>query len=215
MASASFRDSINSLGWSRRDADIPVNTSQQSGLLSSLSSLNPFGERGYVQLPTTESSGAALPAPNRREEEEGWFVLSRWDRILIFGACNLAALACFVISFALFPIISTRPRKLVILWTLGSILFLASWAAIMGPWTYVQHLASTPRLPFTGAYFGSLGLTLYFSLGLHSTLLTLFSAIFQLACLIWYLVSYFPMGSSGLRLATTFGARRAAAWMTG
>ena len=50
---------------------------------------------------------------------------------------------------------------------------------------------------------------------LHSTLLTLFSAIFQLACLIWYLVSYFPMGSSGLRLATTFGARRAAAWMTG
>jgi len=35
----------------------------------------------------------------------------------------------------------------------------------MGPWTYVQHLASTPRLPFTAAYFGSIGLTLYFSIG--------------------------------------------------
>lgn len=44
-------------------------------------------------------------------------------------------------------------------------LFLASFAAVMGPWTYVQHLASTPRLPFTAAYFGSIGLTLYFSLG--------------------------------------------------
>ena len=112
-------------------------------------------------------------------------------------------------------------------------LFLASFAAVMGPWTYVQHLASTPRLPFTAAYFGSIGLTLYFSLGvshganlpravytdsffqLHSTILTLFSAIVQLACLAWYLVSYFPMGSSGLRLATTFGARRAAAWVSG
>ena len=73
MASSSFRDSINSLGWSRRDE--PVNTSQQSGLLSSIQSLNPFqGGSGYVRLPTTESAGAPLPAPNRREEEEGWFV---------------------------------------------------------------------------------------------------------------------------------------------
>ncbi|KAK3362878.1 Got1/Sft2-like family-domain-containing protein [Lasiosphaeria hispida] len=216
MASSSFRDSINNLGWSRRDADFPVNTSQQSGLLSSIKSFNPFSDRGYVQLPTTEGAGAPLPAPSRREEEEGWFVLSRWDRLLIFGACNLAALACFVICFVLFPVISLgRPRKLVVLWTLGSLLFLSSFAAIMGPWAYVQHLASTPRLPFTAAYFGSLGLTLYFSIGLHSTLLTLFSALVQLGCLLWYLISYFPMGSSGLRLATTFGARRAAAWMSG
>ncbi|KAJ9157636.1 Protein transport protein SFT2 [Pleurostoma richardsiae] len=215
MASASFRDSLNSLGWSRRDEDIPVNTSQQNGLLSSIKSLNPFGDRGYVRLPTTESSGAPLPAPSRREEEEGWFVLSRWDRLLIFAACNLGALACFVICFALFPVLSVRPRKFVILWTLGSTLFLASFAAVMGPWAYVQHLASGPRLPFTAAYFTSIALTLYFSLGLHSTILTLISAIIQLACLAWYLISYFPMGSSGLRLATTFGARRAAAWVSG
>ncbi|EFX03939.1 golgi traffic protein [Grosmannia clavigera kw1407] len=73
MASQSFRDSLNSLGWSRRDANPPVNTSRRSGLLSSLESWNPFGDRGYVQLPTTEGVGAPLPAPNRREEEEGWF----------------------------------------------------------------------------------------------------------------------------------------------
>jgi Got1/Sft2-like family len=50
-------------------------------------------------------------------------------------------------------------------WSLGSALFLASWAAMMGPWNYVSHLMSTPRLPFTAAYFGSIALTLYFSLG--------------------------------------------------
>ena len=63
---------MNNLGWSRRDADLPVNTSQQTGLLSSIKSLNPFGD-GYVRLPTTEGAGAPLPARNRREEEEAWF----------------------------------------------------------------------------------------------------------------------------------------------
>jgi len=215
MASSSFRDSMNSLGWSRRDADVPVNTAQQTGLLSSIKSLNPFGDSGYVRLPTTEGAGAPLPARNRREEEDAWFVLSRWDRILIFSGCNIGALACFVICFVLWPVMMTRPRKFAILWSLGSALFLASWAAMMGPMTYVRHLMSTPRLPFTAAYFGSIALTLYFSIGLRSLVLTLISSLIQMACLIWYLVSYFPMGSSGLRLATSFGAQRAAAWMTG
>lgn len=74
MASASLRESFNSLGWSRRN-DEPINTAPQpTGLLSSIRSLNPFGDTGYVRLPTTEGPGAPLPAPSRREEEEGWFV---------------------------------------------------------------------------------------------------------------------------------------------
>ena len=72
MASASFRDSMGSLGWSRREPE-PVNTSSPS-LLGRLQGLNPFGEGGYVRLPITETNpGAPLPAPSRREEEEGWF----------------------------------------------------------------------------------------------------------------------------------------------
>jgi len=215
MASASFRDSMNSLGWSRRDPDIPANTNSSSSFLGRLQSMNPFGESGYVRLPTHENPGAPLPAPSRREEEEGWFALSRWDRLLVFGGLNLAALALFVTCFALFPtgIFLVKPRKFAILWTMGSVLFLASWAVMMGPITYVQHLSSGPRLPFTAAYFGSIALTLYFSLGLHSTILTLIAAIIQLVCLVWYLVSYFPMGSTGLRFAARFGGSRITAWM--
>ena len=33
---------------------------------------------------------------------------------------------------------------------------------------------------------------------LKSTLLTLIAAIAQLCALVWYLVSYFPMGSQGM-----------------
>ncbi|KAK8156247.1 Got1/Sft2-like family-domain-containing protein [Phyllosticta citrichinensis] len=217
MASASFRDSINSLGWSRRDPDVPVNTTSQSTpMLGRLQSLNPFGNGGgYVRLPTHENPGAPLPAPSRREEEEGWFALSRWDRLLVFGGLNLAAAAMFITCFALMPtgIFVLKPTKFAVLWTMGSVLFLASWAVMMGPKQYVQHLVSGPRLPFTAAYFGTIALTLYFSLGLHSTFLTLISSIAQLICLLWYLVSYFPMGSSGLRFAARFGGNRVAAWM--
>jgi len=175
--------------------------------------------------------------------------VSRWDRLLVFGACNLAALACFVLCFALFPLLWAVPRKFAILfvypvhifnsktlvslialidsrlatppfpflpvagrmrlearkkhrsstsfdclkvmvssslqivtsitgrvanlaviykrWSFGSVLFLASWAVLMGPVTYAKHLLSTPRLPFSAAYFGSIGLTLYFSIGVR------------------------------------------------
>ena len=72
MASASFRESMNSLGWSRREeADAPVNTSAPS-VMDRVSNL--FGAGGYVRLPISETNpGAPLPAPTRREEEEGWF----------------------------------------------------------------------------------------------------------------------------------------------
>lgn len=50
-------------------------------------------------------------------------------------------------------------------WSMGSMLFLASWAVLLGPITYAQHLVSGPRLPFTAVYFGSIALTLYFSIG--------------------------------------------------
>ena len=49
-------------------------------------------------------------------------------------------------------------------WSVGSALFLASFAAVMGPLNYVYHLLSGPRIPFTAAYFGSIILTLVFAI---------------------------------------------------
>ncbi|KAM0723244.1 hypothetical protein Q7P37_001445 [Cladosporium fusiforme] len=227
MAATSFRDRMNDLGWSRREE--PANTQRPTGLLGTLNQYNPFGGESYVQLPTTEGEGpgAPLPARNRREEEEGWFArksetssaaympsaVSRWDRLLLFGGLNLAALALFVVCFTLFPILSLKPRKFAILWSMASALFLGSWAALMGPMIYAKHLLSQERLPFTATYFGSIGLTLYFAVGLQSLFLTLISSIVQIVALVWYLVSYFPMGSQGLRFAARFGGSRLTAWM--
>jgi len=85
MASNNFRDSLNSLGWSRRDE--PVNTSANTPILGRLQSLNPFGQGGYVRLPVTETNpGAPLPAPSRREEEEGFFART-YTSIQLFIDC--------------------------------------------------------------------------------------------------------------------------------
>lgn len=79
---------MNSMGWSRRDPDIPVNTAS-TPILSRLQALNPFGSEGYVRLPTSthEGPGAPLPAPSRREEEEGFFARksARAPRRLMFA----------------------------------------------------------------------------------------------------------------------------------
>ena len=58
-------------------------------------------------------------------------------------------------------------------WSMGSLLFLASWAVLLGPIAYAKHLLSTPRLPFTAVYFGSIALTLYFAIGVSLNDITL------------------------------------------
>jgi hypothetical protein len=42
-------------------------------------------------------------------------IVSRWDRLLIFGGLNLAAVALFVVAFTLMPVLALKPRKFVIL----------------------------------------------------------------------------------------------------
>lgn len=102
MASTSFRDSVNSLGWSRRDPDLPVRTNNtNSSFLSRLQSFNPFGQdQGYVQLPTHEAPGAPLPAANLREEEDSFLACkpspSRTCDLFFFFATPILLLHHFV-----------------------------------------------------------------------------------------------------------------------
>jgi hypothetical protein len=98
-------------------------------------------------------------------------------------------------AFVLMPVLVLKPRKFVILWTVGSLLFLCrysparpfysilfwrefdvngSFAALQGPVPYIKHLLSPTRVPFTTAYFGSLAATLYFSIGVNIHLFVLY-----------------------------------------
>jgi hypothetical protein len=139
--------------------------------------------------------------------------VSRWDRLLIFGGCLIGAVACFALCFALLPVMALKPRKFAVLWTLGSLLFVISFGVLQGPASYLLHLISAERLPFSLAYFGSMIATMVFSLGLKSTLLTIVAVIIQILAALWYTVSYFPMGTQSLKFASRIGARQVTSWI--
>lgn len=42
------------------------------------------------------------------------------------------------------------------------------FAVLIGPVNHIKHLMSKERLPFSAAYLGSLGLTIYFAVGVRN-----------------------------------------------
>ena len=75
-----------------------------------------------------------------------------------------------------------------------------SFSLLWGPWAHLRHVLSRDRLPFTSVYVASLAATLYCSLHLHSTPLTVVCGLCQLAALLWFVISHVPGGQRGLQL---------------
>lgn len=178
-----------------------------SSFLNRIRKANPF-QQGTLRLPTSERSSASDPV-----EEPEWFTLSRWDRLIVFGVCLAAAALLFTSCFALLPVLAMKPRKFATIWTLASLLFVISFGVLQGPVNYLYHLVSPARIGFTLAYFGSIVMTLLFSLGMHSTILTLLAVIVQIIAALWYTLSYFPMGTQSLRFASRVGASQVTGWL--
>ncbi|KAK9381034.1 protein transport protein SFT2 [Kockiozyma suomiensis] len=179
-----------------------------SNISTTFKSINPFKQQGYMQLPVSEND----PAPTTIQEP-AWFTMSRWDRIVCFGVCLAASAIFFVLCFALFPVLVLKPIKFAMLWSLGSLLFVISFGCLQGPVNYIIHLFSANRILFTVVYFGSIILTLVFSLGMGSKILTVIACIVQIIAALWYTISYFPMGTQGLRFASRMGIRQVNGWL--
>jgi len=156
-------------------------------------------------------SGGAIPlrSDERSNEEEAYFALSRWDRLLGFGACLLGAAACFFVAFLTLPALALMPRKFALAFSLGSLLVMIGFAILVGPINHLKHLVSKERLPFTIPYFVSLGLTLYFSVGLKSYIGSIIFAIVQIVALVSYIAAYFPGGTQTLRFGGSMALRGA------
>ncbi|CDO70404.1 hypothetical protein BN946_scf184999.g45 [Trametes cinnabarina] len=193
----SFRDNLSQFRWARGNND----DSQQGQTASA----NPFSRfynaigNGYVPLRSSE----------RSNEEEAYFALSRWERLLGFGACLIGAAVCFFVAFLTLPWIALRPAKFALAFSLGSLLVMFGFAVLIGPINHLKHLFSKERLPFSIAYLASLGLTLYFSLGAHSYIGSMIGAIVQVVALVTYVAAYFPGGTQTLRFGGQMALRGA------
>ena len=65
------------------------------------------------------------------------------------------------------------------------------FSVLIGPLNHIKHLVTKERLPFTFAYFGSLAVTLYFSLGVRVACITLLWFILNAALHIGTLLYWF------------------------
>lgn len=181
----------------------PVTQPNSSSFKTKLQKLNPF----------RDSSIYLEDDANYVTSEPGYFELSRWDRMLIFALTFAGAMCCYIICIFLFPVLSLKPRKFALLWSLGSMFFLVSFGVLQGVKPYLIHLFLSTRIFFTITFVTSIIMTLVSSLVLKSTLLSIVFAIIQLILAIWYTVSYFPMGTQTLNLASTVARSQVEGWI--
>ncbi|RWS30720.1 protein transport protein SFT2-like protein, partial [Leptotrombidium deliense] len=123
---------------------------------------------------------------------------TRTQRIIGFSICLGMGVTCFILASLFIPVLLLKARKFAILFTLGSVFILCSFSFLSGPWNHFKHLFSKERVLFTVCYLGTLISTLYVSLSLQSTALTVVFGLLQITALIWYVISYLPGGQTGL-----------------
>ncbi|KAF7297145.1 Protein transport protein SFT2 [Mycena indigotica] len=199
-AEQSFRANLSQFRWARGVNDDSQQTAPPTP------SGNPFS-RFYNAM----GDYVPLRSSERSNEEEAWFALSRWERLLGFGGCLVGAAVCFFVAFLTLPFLFLpgRPRKFALAFSLGSMLVMFGFSVLIGPINHVKHLITAERLPFTLVYFSSLGLTIYFAVGLHSYLGSLVCSVIQILALVSYVLAYFPGGTATLRLAGSTAFRSA------
>ncbi|CAG8485142.1 4949_t:CDS:2, partial [Scutellospora calospora] len=155
-----FRESLRSFRWASSSNNANISTSKPTSFSRLAENTSNFfgsiGNRVQGYLPVTANSA---------EQEDDWFTLTRWQRLVGFGVLFAAGALCFLIAFVSLPLLALRPRKFVITYTMGSFLIILSFALLHGPLAHLRHIFSRERLPFTIAYIGSMVATLYFALG--------------------------------------------------
>jgi len=141
------------------------------------------------------------------QDDETWFQetkkqccpsLSRFQRIVLFALCVGMGIICFSISLMYIPVLLFKARKFALLFTLGSLFFVASFFFLWGPMAYLKHMFSRERILLTITYGGTLFATLYCALHLQNTPFTVLFAVGQIVTLIWTVVSNIPGGTTGL-----------------
>lgn len=131
----------------------------------------------------------------------------RWMYFFIGVALGIGLMS---LAFAFLPMIVLMPQKFALLYTLGSLCFLASFAVLRGHVAFLKHLISRSRLAFSATYVVSMVGTLWASLVRRSYVYTMVFCGIQVAALSWFLVSYIPGGTKALSFGTSviFGAAK-------
>eukprot|EP00271_Cylindrocystis_brebissonii_P013111 TRINITY_DN32705_c0_g1_i1.p1 TRINITY_DN32705_c0_g1~~TRINITY_DN32705_c0_g1_i1.p1 ORF type:complete len:236 (+),score=50.92 TRINITY_DN32705_c0_g1_i1:801-1508(+) len=134
----------------------------------------------------------------------GATILPSRRAVLYFAATISAGMFFIMLAFTVFlPVMVLAPQKFALCFTLGCLLVMGSFFVLKGPAVQLKHMTSAERLPFTAFFVGSMASTVYSSVVLHSYLLSVCCSGIQILALLYYVVSYFPGGSAGMRFLSS------------
>ncbi|PHU07908.1 hypothetical protein BC332_24397 [Capsicum chinense] len=124
--------------------------------------------------------------------------------LMYFGLFLAAGVFFIFIAFTMFlPVMVLMPQKFAICFTIGCAFIIGSFFALKGPKNQLTHMTSKERLPFTGVFIGSMVGTVYVSMVLHSYILSVLFSVIQVFALSYYVISYFPGGSAGMKFLSS------------
>lgn len=162
-----------------------------------------FGEGGALNsLPNLDISGtleAQMPQKvmgMNYQQRFKVFIISLFISGLFFGLAFFIGL----------PLVTVRPQKFALCFTLGSLSFMCSFAILKGPRAHISSMLAYERLPFTTVYLISMFATLYFTFtvgGMSGYVSVMGASGLQLASLMWYLVTFIPGGANGLKVVVS------------
>ncbi|KAG5569885.1 hypothetical protein H5410_059651 [Solanum commersonii] len=153
---------------------------------------------------------------------------SFWEVLMYFGLFLAAGVFFIFIAFTMFlPVMVLMPQKFAICFTIGCAFIIGSFFALKGPKNQLTHMTSkeikapfpsivlaqfsaislfffrVQRLPFTALFISSMVGTIYVSMVLHSYILSVLFSVIQVLALSYYVISYFPGGSAGMRFLSS------------
>ncbi|KAG5407133.1 hypothetical protein IGI04_013252 [Brassica rapa subsp. trilocularis] len=124
--------------------------------------------------------------------------------LMYFGLLLASGVFFIFIAFTMFlPVMVLMPQKFAICFTLGCGFIIGSFFALRGPQNQLAHMSSMERLPLTIGFIATMVGTIYVSMVLHSYILSVVFSVLQVLALVYYCISYFPGGSSGMRFLSS------------
>jgi hypothetical protein len=124
--------------------------------------------------------------------------------LMYFGLLLASGVFFIFIAFTMFlPVMVLMPQKFAICFTLGCGFIIGSFFALRGPKNQLAHMSSMERLPSTLGFIATMVGTIYVSMVLHSYILSVLFSVLQVLALVYYCISYFPGGSSGMRFLSS------------
>lgn len=160
----------------------------------------------------TVAAGAArgaLTVAGERAQGLAAFTMSP-TKLAQFIAVFFVGVLFVALSFNFLPILLLAPQKFSMLFTIGSVTILGSFATLSGPVALLSSLTQRAKLPFTVTYTTGLLGTLWATLIMRSFLFTAIFAVVQALSLLYFIASFLPGGRTALSLlwrAGSAGAR--------